>query len=91
MNVLPACLLRKHTKRQYLLRPEEGIRSLGVGIMCGCKLPCGCCGMKTSPLEELGLLLTIEPSLRPHRANLNNEYNLNNCLSIKCIFLRIIL
>jgi len=47
---------------QCLQSPEEGIRSPGTGVRDSCELPCGCWESNTSPLEEISVLLIIEPS-----------------------------
>ena len=48
-------------------RPEEDVRSSGIGVTDGDELPCGCWESNLDPLEEQPVLLTIEPSLQTRR------------------------
>lgn len=41
----------------YLWGPEEGIRSLGIGVTDGCKPPCGCLEPNPGLLKEQQVLL----------------------------------
>jgi hypothetical protein len=36
----------------YTLRLEEGVKSPGVVVIDGCKLPCGCLESSLAPLQE---------------------------------------
>jgi hypothetical protein len=45
----------------------EGIRSPGTRVIDNCELPCGCWKLTLGPLEEQPVLLTIEPSVQPHK------------------------
>lgn len=48
----------------YLWGPEEGIRSLGIGVTDGCKPPCGCWKLNLGSLEEKSVVLTAKLSLQ---------------------------
>ena len=50
----------------HLQRPEEGIRSLGTRVTAGFEPSCRCWKSNLGLLEEKPVLLTSEPSLRPH-------------------------
>jgi hypothetical protein len=50
---------------QYLLRPEEGIRSPGTRLWACCGPPCGCWDVNPGSLQMQYVLLTTDPSLQP--------------------------
>lgn len=54
-------------------RPYEDIISLGTTVTMGCVLPYGCWELNPDPLEELPVLLTAEPALRPFLYRENKE------------------
>ena len=64
MSVLPACISVYHACVWCLQRPEEEIRSPGIGVTDNCKPPCGCRELNSGPLEEQAMLLIAEPSLQ---------------------------
>jgi hypothetical protein len=43
VSVLPACMSAPHVCL-VPVRPEEGVRSLGTGVINGYEPPCGCLG-----------------------------------------------
>lgn len=63
MDNLSICMYVHHVHIWCLLRPEEGIGSLEIGIIKGCKLLC--CGweLNLDSLEGKPMFLTSEPSL----------------------------
>ena len=69
IDVLPARAYILYTMCVYCpLKPEEGVRTSGTGVMDGCRLPCGCWELNSGPLEEQPVLLTTEPSLQPQKS-----------------------
>jgi hypothetical protein len=62
MGVLFACLCAMCV--QCCGRPQEGIRSLGTGVIDGCELSCGCWELNPGPLKEQSVFLTAELSLQ---------------------------
>ena len=55
MSILLACMQR----------PEEGIRSSGMGVTDNCELPCGCWESNPGSMGDLPGLLTVEIYLWP--------------------------
>jgi hypothetical protein len=47
------------------LNPEEGVRSLKIGVIDGNELPCGCWELNPRLLHEPQVLLTSSVSLQP--------------------------
>jgi hypothetical protein len=63
-DILPACMSLYYICDWYPQRPEEGVRSPGIGVTDGCEPPCGYWELNLGPLEQ-SVLLTTEPSLQP--------------------------
>lgn len=63
MDNLSACMYMHCVHVWCLLKSEEGVGSLEIGITDGCELLCGCWELNLGSLECKPMLLTSEPSL----------------------------
>lgn len=52
---------------------RKGIRFIRTGIRERCESPGGCWELNLGPLEELPVLLTVEPPLQPHQVLSDND------------------
>lgn len=84
---LPACMSMYHMYACCPQRPEQGLRSPGIGVGDSCELPCACWELNLGPLGKQLMLLTAEPYTHCLKYICNCNRNPHRCLSMfsKCI------